>query len=196
MTFGIADNLYSTAILRDSITLGDRLRRVVGAFGLDIRTNLADDRLHIRFGKNYHCVHIRQSCHNLGALLRRHNWAAFSLESTHRFIGVNGDDELSAKLFRGSQVTHVTYMQKVKATVCQSNAFSGAPPFLDALAQVVAAEEFAILDQCYFGSMLFQINAISDQCGLVTGGVCPIACNNSCRETVAVPRFMTTTPPA
>ena len=73
------------------------------------------------------------------------------------------------------------YVQQIETTVGENNLFPGAPPFVHLLAQFFPAERF--VSQCV-------------QWGLVMGGAWSKACNSSCRETVAVPRFITTIPPA
>src|ERR1700722_9062757 len=52
----------------DCIALGNVLHRVVGAFDLKIRTNLADNRTHIVLRENNNCINILQ---------RRQQFSAF-----------------------------------------------------------------------------------------------------------------------
>jgi len=75
----------------------------------------------------------------------------------------------------------MAHVEQIETSVGQRNGLTVAPPFLDAMPQFIAAQYFV---------------GISVQWALVTGGDFSIACNSSCCETVAVPRFMTTTPPA
>src|SRR4029077_10784196 len=73
----------------DLVALGDGLHRVVGAFGMKIRTDFADDRAHILFRKDYDGVHIRQRRQNLRALFGRNYWPPFALQCAHGSIGVH-----------------------------------------------------------------------------------------------------------
>ena len=73
-------------------------------------------------------------------------------------------------------------MQHIKAAIGQRDGIPGPPPVRDALAQLLAIYDFA------FGFCV--------QWDLVVGGACSNATMSSCAETVAVPRFITTMPPA
>src|SRR5438132_14079705 len=75
-------------------------------------------------------------------------------------------------------------MQQIEAAIGQDKRFACGTPFGGTLPQLFAAEDF------------FSNDFLPAQCGLVAGGDCSMACNNSCRDTVAVPRFITTIPPA
>ena len=79
------------------------------------------------------------------------------------------------------KISHMTDVEQIETSIGQRNGFTVPAPFLDAMPQFVPAVEF-------FG--------LSVQWDLVIGGECSIACSSSCCETVAVPRFMTTIPPA
>jgi len=75
-------------------------------------------------------------------------------------------------------------MQQIEAAIGQDKRFACGTPFGDALLQLFAVENF------------FRNTSLFAQCGLVVGGDCSMARNSSCRDTVAVPRFITTIPPA
>ena len=72
-------------------------------------------------------------------------------------------------------------VEQIETSVGQRDGLTVTAPFLDSMPQFVTAEEFV---------------GLSFQWSLVTGGECSIARSSSCCETVAVPRFMTTIPPA
>jgi hypothetical protein len=73
-------------------------------------------------------------------------------------------------------------MQQIKTPIGQSYFFSSLAPTGHTLPQLLAGYDLFIV-QCV-------------QWFLNVGAFCSIACNNSSLETVAVPRFMTTIPPA
>ena len=75
----------------------------------------------------------------------------------------------------------MAHVEQIETSVGQRDGLAVTAPFLDSMPQFIAVEEF-------FG--------MSVQWALVTGGDCSIARSSSCCETVAVPRFMTTIPPA
>jgi len=75
----------------------------------------------------------------------------------------------------------MAHMEQIETSVGQCDGLAVTAPLLDSMPQFIAAQYFV---------------AMSVQWALVTGGECSIACSSSCCETVAVPRFMTTIPPA
>jgi len=78
------------------------------------------------------------------------------------------------------QIADVPHVEQVKVTVGKRDPLAGSPPLVSALAKFAPAQDFVFCAQW----------------GRVAGGDCSMACNNSARETVAVPRFITTIPPA
>jgi len=77
------------------------------------------------------------------------------------------------------KIAHVSDMQKIEAAVGKRNLLSILPPGIRTALQLFASKNFRVL-----------------QWDLVWGGVSSIASASSCCETVAVPRFITTIPPA
>src|SRR5208282_2335852 len=62
----------------DLVAFRDALCRVVGALGMKVRANFANDGPHILFWKNNDRVNVRQRCQNLRAFLRRHHGPPFT----------------------------------------------------------------------------------------------------------------------
>jgi hypothetical protein len=147
MIFRIADDFDASAALGDRITLWNRVGGVIGALGLNVRTNLADDGSHIELGENHDCVNVSQGGDNLGSLVRRHDGPAFAFERADRFIGIDGDDQPAAQRLRSAQVPHVADMQQIEVTIGQRDAFTGTAPLVYAPAQFFAAQDFAWLFQ-------------------------------------------------
>ena len=73
-------------------------------------------------------------------------------------------------------------VKQVEASIGQNNAVSSLTPLSYVTAEFVQAQNFVL--------------RMSAQWDLVAGADCSTARSSSCRETVAVPRFMTTMPPA
>ena len=140
MVFGIADDLDAAATFRYGVALGDGFCGVVGAFGVNVRANLANDGAHIEFWKNHDGVHVRERRENFCALLLGHERASFAFEGANGFVGVDGDDQLSAECFRPAQIAHVADVQKIEIPVGERDAFAGAAPLLDLRAQFVAVQ--------------------------------------------------------
>ena len=88
---------------------------------------------------------------------------------------------MAAQLLGRVKVTDVTDMQEIEASIGERYFSFRAPPGVDLLAQLLSTENFS---------------GWRVQWDLVAGGDFSSALSNSCRETVAVPRFITTIPPA
>jgi len=76
---GITHNDDSASTGFDLVALGDALHRVVGALGMKIRTNFANDGADVCFWKDYDGVHIRQRRQNFRAFFRWHHGPPFTL---------------------------------------------------------------------------------------------------------------------
>jgi hypothetical protein len=144
---GIADNFDPTAIFRDRIALRDSVGCVVGAFGLDVGTNLANDGADVEFGEDYDSVDIGQRGYNFGALFGGHDGPALAFEDADRFVGIDCHYEFSAQSFGSAQITDVADVQQIEIAIGQRNALAGAPPFLYALAKLAAAQDFIVCVQ-------------------------------------------------
>ena len=75
-------------------------------------------------------------------------------------------------------------MEQIKCAVGQGDRLSGLPPAGNTFTQLFASENL-------LWDVLFR-----SQWDLIAGGACSKASSNSGCETVAVPRFITTMPPA
>ena len=176
----VADDFYPASVLGNRIALGDGIRRVVGAFGLYVGANLGDDGSHIGFGENHHRVHVCERGNDLGAFRLGHNGPSLALELPHGLIRINCDHQPASESLGSAQISHVTYVQQIESAVSEDDRLAAVPPGLHVPAEFLPSHDFFACAQC----------------GLVAGGAWSMACSNSSRETVAVPRFMTTTPPA
>src|SRR5260370_11424831 len=174
--FRIADNFHASAAFNDHGAFRDSFRSVIGALGVDIGTNLADQRTHIRLRKNHHRIHIAERCQYFGALCLGSVRTAFALQSPRGCIGVQANNDFCAacQFLGGAQITHMTYVQQIEATVGEHNAIAGCAPFRHLFLELLPAANFAVAHDSVFW----------------------MASSSSCRETVAVPRFITTMPPA
>ena len=143
--FGIADDLDAAAIFRNRIALGNGVRGVVRALGLNVGANLADDRAHIELGKDHDRIHVRERGDNFGAFFRGHDGTAFALQRAHRSSELIATTSLPAQSLRSAQIAHMPHMQQIEAAIGQRDAFAGAPPLFDALAQFFAAQNFSVL---------------------------------------------------
>lgn len=128
MILGITNDDDAAATGFDYIVLGDALRRVVGAFGMKVRTDLANDGAHVFFWEDNDGVHIRQRRQNFRAFFGRHYGPPFTLQSARGSIAVHRDNQLAAEFPGSMEVADMADVQHVEAPVGQRNAIAGAPP--------------------------------------------------------------------
>jgi len=65
--FRIADDLDAAATLRNQIAFRNRVDRVIGALGLNVRANLADDRAHVELRENHYCIDVSERGYKLAS---------------------------------------------------------------------------------------------------------------------------------
>src|ERR1017187_2141303 len=135
---GIPHNGNSASTGFDLVTLGDALRRVVGALGVKVGADFANEGAHILFWKNNNGVHIRQRSQNFRAFFRRHHGPPFTLQRAHGSIGVDRDNQFATEFPRGMQIAHMADMQHIETPVGQRDAIAVAPPLGHTLLQFVA----------------------------------------------------------
>src|SRR5271157_2275666 len=106
MILWITDDDDAASTSFDYIALGDALCRVVGALGMKIRMDFANDGAHVLFRKNNDGVHIGQRRQNFRAFFGRHHGPPFTLQCAHGSIGAHRDNQFAAEFPRGTQVSH------------------------------------------------------------------------------------------
>src|SRR5579884_1811587 len=181
MILRVTDNYHPAAAFLDHIALGNSLRRVVRAFGVNVRPDFSDQRADIGFIENDDRINIRQRRKDFCSLLCRHDRTPGPLQRTHARIAIHCHNHAAPQSFGRMEIPHVPDMQQVKTSVRQNDFFAGAPPLRHTLPQPWAAENLGI--------------GIISQC-VTAGEDFSSACKSSCWVTVAVPLFITTIPPA
>ena len=181
VVLGISDDLDSASALGDDVALRHAIGRVVGTFCLDIGAQLSNQGANVFFAEDDDGVHVGEGGQDLGAFFGGHDGTSFAFERTNGVVGIDGNDEASAKIFGSVEITDMAYVQEIKTSIGECDPTACAAPFGDTLAKLIPTQNFCV--RC-------------GQWGLVAGGAFSIACNSSCCETVAVPRFITTRPPA
>src|SRR5207249_8232094 len=146
--------------------------------------NLANKAANISLRKDNHRVHVTQSSQQFGTFGIRHNRTPFALELADRVIRIHCHHKTAAELLGRPQIADVTNMQHIKSPVGESDRLSCLPPSRSDLAQLFTIEDL-LCDRLF-----------CTQWDLIAGGACCKAFNNSTRDTVAVPLFITTIPPA
>src|SRR5664280_2245150 len=175
MVFGVANNFAPPAIRQDLVALGDVLLRVVGALGLHVGANLANQGAHVRFVKKNYRIHVSQCGDYLRALRSRHQRASRSLEPGDAVVRIHRHHQLSAQRLRAMQIANVPNVQQVKAAIGQHDRLAAVPPLCYAVTQSVARKKF------------LYVVAHED----VIAEYWSMAASNSWFDTVAVPRVIT-----
>ena len=181
MIFRIADDLNAASTLADHASLWHAIRRVICALRLDIGSNFANQAAYVGLGENYHRVYSFKRGQNLRTLPLRHEGTSHAFQDPYAVIRIDSNYQFSTESFCGAQITHVPYVQEIEAPVGKRDLIASLPPAVNELAQFTAS---------------YDLTGRVRQWDRVAGGAWSRACNNSARDTVAVPRFMTTIPPA
>src|SRR6185312_2824715 len=176
MIFRIANNGDAAPAGDHHIPLGDGLRGVIGSFGVNIRANKANEVANVKGIKDDHSVHVSQSCQNFCAFMLWNTRAACAFESAHTGIRVYGHHQIAAQLFGPAQITYMSNVQDIKTAVGEDDLFTSGPPLLNSLSKLLQVHQLVGSGRQSQSSMT--------------------ARRSSARVTVAVPRFITTMPPA
>ncbi len=109
------------------LALGHRVRRVVGALAVHVGLEQPEQAVNIRVGEQHDVVHVFDRRHHFRAIGAAQNRAARSLQSLHRLIVVDGDDQ-PVGLRRGAgQIAHMADVHHVEAPVGKRNRPSAFP---------------------------------------------------------------------
>src|ERR1035438_1036126 len=126
----ITHDHHSASTSYHLVVLRDTLRRIVRSLGMKVRADFADNCAHVILGKNNNRIHIRQRRQNFCALFGGHNRAPDALQCTHRIVAVERNHQLTAEFAGGMKIAHMADMEQVETSIGQSDAITGAPPFL------------------------------------------------------------------
>jgi len=202
MILGIANDLHAPAISKHLVALRDTLSRVIGAFRVNVRAEQANEFAHVERIEDGHGIHILESGQDFGALIGGDARTSFTLERAGAGIRIHAHHQLPAKLLRAAQIADVSYMQQIKTSIGKDDLFSGSAPLFYLLRQFILIEylgnsgihfhlyrkRFGNRDYCN-GDKVLAIACVTTQLSIT-------ARSSSSRVTVAVPRFITTMPPA
>src|SRR5271169_3110331 len=135
---GITHDHHSPPAGLDLVALRDTLRSVISALGMKIRMDFTNDGAHVLFRKNNDGVNVRQRRQNLRAFFGWHHGAPFTLQPTHRVIGVHRDNQLASELASSVKIAHMANVQQIETSVRQRDAIAGAAPLRRTLSKFVA----------------------------------------------------------
>lgn len=80
MILWVAGDHYLAPAFADDVAFGDRICRVIGAFGVKIGADRADQLLDCRFVENGHEIYTTQSRYQFGSFTLGHERAAFAFQ--------------------------------------------------------------------------------------------------------------------
>jgi hypothetical protein len=170
----IADNRDAAAVGAYDVPLWHRVGRVVGALAVHVWLETLEQVCDRRPREHRHVVDAAQRRDELRACRGRQHRPAGPLERVHRVVVVDRDDEAIALRARALEIADVADVDDVEAAVRERDA-----PARASIGGHVLGELSLGDDRHSPGPRLF-----------IT------ASDSSAELTVAVPRFMTTSPPA
>ena len=176
MVFRIAHNFHPAAAGLHNIAFRNGFGRVIGAFRVNVGPDQADQLANVRRIEDEHRVNVLERRQNFCALAFRDARTPVALERARTGVRIHGNQQFPAEAFRGLQIPNVADVQDVKAAVGESDLFTGHSPRPHTLAKLLQSNQFVL-------------RAGQGQPSIT-------ARSNSARVTVAVPRFITTIPPA
>jgi hypothetical protein len=142
MILGIAYDYDSPSAGFDFAPLGNAFFGVIGALGVKIRADFADDRAHVFFREDHNGVDVGQRSENFCALFGRHHGTAFAFQGAYGFIGIYRDDEFASEFTSGVEIADVSNVQYVEATVGEGDSISGGAPLQHQLMELAAGNNF------------------------------------------------------
>ena len=183
MPLHIPGDPHATSVRSYDGAFGDCLGRVVGPFAVDLRAQSSKQRLHSRSSEHHDGSNSFQGGYQPGTVSDRNERPSRSAESAGGSIIVDRHDEEVAEMTGGTEVPHMSDMKWIEETIRQDHAQRwSSPPHRSHVVEERSPGE--------------------DPRGRVaharpsSEGSLSIAIRNSPGATVAVPRFMTTRPPA
>lgn len=178
MPLRVSDNRDANAEARRFFAFGNCVDVIVGALGVNVWTKVAQKSADVRLVENYNVIDCGESGDKFGARLRGKNRAAGTLESANARIGIYRDDEDVAFAARALEIADMPSVQNIETAIREHNLFSAGAMPSEARLQIGARKNL--------GTRVHAPAVASPR----------IADSSSARVTVAVPRFITTIPPA
>jgi hypothetical protein len=98
---------------------------------MEVRPNCPNQRADIVFLEDGDGVHVRQGSQNLSALACRHQRTPFAFEDADRIVGVDGYNQPAAESFGCMQVTYVSDVEHIEASIGEGDLLTGSSPGLN-----------------------------------------------------------------
>ena len=170
--FGIADDAGFAAERTHHLAFGDGLFSVVRAFAVHVGTESIEERGNVDVVEDDDDIDALECRDQLGSIHRAQDGSARAFEFLGDLVAVDSDDEDVTHRARAFEIANVADVQQVEVTVREHDTLMGALRVFDESGCVFQGDDGAHCTHCLTASA------------------------SSSRETVAVPRFITTMPPA
>lgn len=178
MLLRVSHNRNANSEARGLFALGYSVERVVGALRVDIWSKLAQKSAHVKLIENYNVIYGCERGNEFRASLRGQYRTAGPFQSAHTRVRIYRNDKDIAFAARSFEIAHVSRVQNIETAVREDD--------LPAVSFVLSEARLQISARKHFGTRVHADAVASPR----------IAFSSSARVTVAVPRFITTIPPA
>ena len=177
---GVAADMGAAAVGGDKIALGNRLGGVVGSLGVNVRAETIEEPAHMLASEDHDEINGSQAGDQLRSLGLGKEGAARALEPADGGVRVDPHDEEISLAAGVLQVAEVPDVEQVEGAIGEHDGSSFPPHLVDPPLGLLE------IDHSPAGALH----------GWFSSGCVSTARRSSSRETVAVPCFMTTMPPA
>src|ERR1700722_15473243 len=142
MIFGIAANGGADAEENGEFALGDRVDRIVGAFGVDVGLKFTKERVDVELIENDHVVYRDQRCYDCCAGSFSHHRAAGAFALLSAGIGIERDDEDVAFGLCALEIVDVADVEQIEDAIREEDFPVGAPVLFENGVEAFAGEDF------------------------------------------------------
>jgi hypothetical protein len=129
MILGIADDGNFNAETVGRSSLRHRFACVVGAFGVNVRAEVFEQRFYARFAEEEDVIDGVKRGHQEGAAALIKNGAAGAFQSSDARVGIDADNQEVACATGSLEIADVAYVKSIKTTVGKNDSLA-APPVL------------------------------------------------------------------
>jgi hypothetical protein len=113
----IADDHDPAPVCKNTFALGYRIHGVIRPLRMKIRPNRIDKLVHSRFAEDRHRIDTSQCADYLGALAFTYEWAPVSFQTADLLVGVQPDNEETAKLFCAFEIADMPGVDNVETAI-------------------------------------------------------------------------------
>lgn len=121
MIFRVAHNGDSNAEASGGCAFWDGVDAVIGALGVNVWAQILQQGLDVGLGEEHDVIDSAQSADQRGSRRFGQDWAPNAFECGNAVVRIHGDDENVAFAAGTFQISSMTYVQSVEATVGQDD---------------------------------------------------------------------------